>query len=584
VKRYHIERYFGAALILFSFFWFYKPAEYVLIANQDVRLFFISTEHFLSFLDRPGGMLEYLGHFLTQFFRFRFAGAFFLSGLIILAYVLSIRLLNRSAGKKELLIMALIVPFVLMGLHNFYPHQLFHSLGFILAMGLAGLVPEDRGKRRVFHVIVVPALYLVGGGFVWFYCVLILASGFAGRMKSNIEILIFTVVYPAGIIILATATLFVYPLKEMLTISLPHEQVYPIPMLPFLFAGSLILLILLSRISLEWTFLKTRWLFIPESILVLTGAFLILNFTYNRKNVEFFEIEKLAILEDWDALLRYADQHPSSNLFGNYYTNLALAKKGMLCSALFNYPQPYGRRGLCFEWEAKEEILKRGSDFFWTIHFVNEAHHWSFESRIVNGFTRRNLKRLIQTELIRGNYKVAQKYIGLLNKTLFDKKLARHFMKYVDNPEAIENDRELGSMLNTDFKGDFFTDGIDLEKNLRLLISSDPENRQAYDYLMALFLLEKRVDEIALLLRKYNELTEGDLPQLLEECLLIYNLLHREDMIQDIAVSQNTMQRFETYFSVLRRSQDQNEAARALFPDYGNSFWFHMNFGKMPKY
>jgi len=579
--RKHIETYFGTAFFLFAFFWFYYPGEYVLIANQDTRLFFLTMEHFLTFQDRPGGVLEYLGHFITQFYHFRMLGALILAALLAASYYLAAGLLKKASGRKDLLLMAMIVPVLLLGMHNFYPHQMHHSLGFILAMVFALMSPEDAGKQRVVHALAVPVLYFLLGGFVWFYCALILARG-AGSRKFNLALLFWSLVYPALLILLAWLLIFLDPLKDLFIMSLPLVQGYPIPLLPFVFAGWIILMVVLENLEFEQSFLKTRWGYAMQIIALLTGAFLILNFTFNRKNARFFQIEKLAVEEDWDGLLRYVDQHPSSNLFGTFYTNLALVNKGMLCESLFDYPQPYGRRGLCFEWEEKEEILKRGGDFFWTIHFVNEAHHWAFEAMIVNGFTQRNLKMLIQTELARGHYQVAQKYIHLLERTLFHKNMAGQFQAFVDYPESTGLDLELGPRVNTVFREDFFTDGMDLEKNLRMMIANDPENRQACDYLMALLLLEKRVDDIAPLLPSYVGINTGELPQLLEESLLIYKLLHREEIIPEVEVSQQTMLRFDRYFKVLQASSDQHQAARTLYPEFKNTFWFHMNFGSIP--
>lgn len=582
ISRKNIEKYYGAAVFVFSFFWFYYPGEYVLIANQDNKMFFASLEHFLSFLDRPGGVLEYLGHFLTQFLRFRLAGAIILSGIVTSAYFTTNGLIKRASGKKEMLIIAMITPLLLVGMHNYYPHQIHHSLGFIIAIAMAAVSPEVQAKRRVFYAITIPAMYFMCGGYLWFYCVLVLAAYFTGKKKLEFEIILLTLLYPALLVIISAKFIYLHPIKQLFFSPLPIEQSYPIAQLPYIFVVWVILLIIFTRLKLEWKLLKSGWRFIPETIFLLPGIFLILNFTYNKKNDEFFSIEKLAVKEDWDGLLDYVDRHPSSNLFGTFYTNLTLVNKGMLCSSLFNYPQPFGTRGLCFEWEAKTEILKRGSDFFWAINFVNEAHHWAFESMIVEGFTQRNLKRLIQTELVRGNYIVAQKYTSLLERTLFDRKIAYHYNQFIDNPEAIRKDGELGSRLNTTFNSDFFTDGIDLEKNLKSVIANDPVNRPAFEYLMALLMLEKQVDEIASFLPDYMNLTDGNLPRLLEESLLVYNLLHREEILQDIQVSQNTISRFENYFNILRQSRDQNEAARTLYPAYKNSFWFHMNFTTIP--
>jgi hypothetical protein len=250
---------------------------------------------------------------------------------------------------------------------------------------------------------------------------------------------------------------------------------------------------------------------------------------------------------------------------------------------LFRYPQSFGRRGLCFEWEAKGEILRRGSDFFWTIHFVNEAQHWAFESMIIDGFTRRNLERLIETELIRGNYKVAEKYIGLLRNALFQRRLADHFSEFLHNSPAIENDPELGPVVKSPVKNDFFSEGMDIEKNLRRILADHSENRPAFDYLMALLMLEKRVDDIALLLPGYLETFHGILPDLLDETLLVYKITHKEENLSNLMVSNTTIQRFEEYTRILRQYRDPREAARMLYSSFYDSFWYYLNFSSLTK-
>jgi hypothetical protein len=580
-KRRHINTWYGAAFFLFAFFWLYYPGEYVLIANQDLRLFFVSKEHFFSFLDRPGGVLEYLGHFLTQFYRFRIPGALILAALLTASYFLAVEILSKSSRRRELLILAMMVPLILLGMHNFYPHQIQHSLGFFLAISFALLVPKDGRKERIFHALAVPLLYFLLGGFVWFYCALVLARH-AGKRKLMPDLLFWVLAYPALLIFLSSVLFLIHSARELFLISLPLDQAYPIPWLPFIFAGWVILMVVLDSLEFNGIKVKHKWGVVIKIITLLSGAFLILNFTYNRKNAEFFQIEKLAVEEDWAGLLSYVDQHPSSNLFGTFYTNLALVNTGKLNSALFNYPQPYGRRGLSFNWEEKEEILKRGADFFWAIRFINEAHHWAFESMIVNGFTQRNLKMLIQTELARGHYRVAQKYIHLLERSLFHKKMAGDFQAILDHSVSMGEDSEIGPGVRLSFRNIFFTDGLDLEKNLRNLIANDPENQAAYDYLMALLLLEKRVDDIALLLPSYAAIHTGELPRLLEESLLIYKLLHRDETTPEMGISEQTRIRFDSYFKVLQSARDQNQAARILYPEYKSSFWFHMNFGTLP--
>ena len=577
-KRINIENVTGILLFIIALLWFYYPAEYVLIANSDLTLFLKTPAYLLSFLDRPGGLIEYLGSFLSQFFRFRLTGALVLSTVIAGGYFSLGRLIERFSGQKSSPPALVIATVLLMGMHNFYPHQFSHSLGFILAIFMAAFMPRGDGKRRLFLAFAVPAIYLLSGGFVWFFCALILVGNILRKGKTDLMSLILTSLYPASLIVVGSLILFLDPLKELFLTQLPFGPQYGESLWPYLFIVCLLAMILLSEYTFARQKLNHAWRRGVEIVLGVAGLVLILHFSYNRKNAEFFAIEKMAIQENWDELLRYTSEHPSSNLFGSYYTNLALVNKHMLCEALFQNPQGFGRRGLFFEWEEKSEILRRGSDFFWTIAFVNEAHHWAFESSIIDGFTQRNLRRLIQCELVRGNFEVAAKYIAYLDKALFHKKMASHYSAFLYQKEAIAKDAELGPRMNASMEHDFFAEGADQETNLRSVLANNPSNLPSLNYLMALYLLEKEVDKIAALLPSYLEAHEGHLPTLLEECLLVYQISHRDEANSDMRVSQATLQRFTEYTSVLRQYRNPEEAARMLYPNFKHSFWFHLNF------
>jgi len=54
-----IKTLLGILLFIISFLWFFFPGEYVLIANRDLSLFLTTPGYLGSFLDRPGGLLEY---------------------------------------------------------------------------------------------------------------------------------------------------------------------------------------------------------------------------------------------------------------------------------------------------------------------------------------------------------------------------------------------------------------------------------------------------------------------------------------------------------------------------------------------
>ena len=577
-----IKTLLGILLFIISFLWFFFPGEYVLIANRDLSLFLTTPGYLGSFLDRPGGLLEYAGSFLNQFYRFRVAGALVLSGVITSAYFVTGSMVVRISGKNELFVIGILAAVLLLGMHNYYPHQLSHTLGFILAMRLVVASPTEKIRRRRFLAITVPLIYLAIGGYVWFFGLLMMAEEIVRNKKIDFASGLLSAIYPAIIIISGARLLFLDPLAELAVKPLPFGEEYGKSPWPYLFIGWIVLGVVLARKPLRFLKLSPVLKIIAHTMVCVLALLLVLHFSYKRKNGELFQIEKMALSQDWDELLAYTAKHPSTNLFGAYYTNLALANSGKLCSGLFQYPQSFGRRGLCFNWEAKAEILRRGSDFFWTVHFVNEAHHWAFESMIIDGFTRRNLIRLIQTELVRGNLRVAEKYVNLLGEAMFHKKIAMHYARFLDDREALHNDPELGPRLQLRMKQDFFSEGMDLEINLRSLLANDPSNLPAYDYLMALLLLEKELDKIEAALPAYLEANGGILPPLLDESLLVYKITHREENQSPLKVSPATLQRFDAYTGILRQYRDQNEAARVLYPTYGSSFWFYLNFVSLP--
>ena len=50
---------------------------------------------------------------------------------------------------------------------------------------------------------------------------------------------------------------------------------------------------------------------------------------------------------------------------------------------------------------------------------INEANRWAYEYMVMRGNTPEGLNMLIKTELINGNYAVAEKFIYILDQSVF---------------------------------------------------------------------------------------------------------------------------------------------------------------------
>lgn len=569
----------AGSIFLLSFLWFAGPAQYVLIVNQDQNLFLTTAAHFLSFLQQPGGLLEYAGSFLEQFLRFRMAGALLLSALVVAVFFITLAWVRKYSDERVAIAAGVVSAVLVAAMHNYYPHRLHHTLGLIVVIGVAMLVPRHKSPQRIYLLIMLPLLYYCCGGFVWIFPLLWLPRHTLEIGRFDPEGLLWGILYPV-VMLLATYFIVFHPWMALASHPLPIGTGYGNPLWPLIFVLWISLVPFLAKVAARWNAGAAMKIVAISALTLALSAVMIL-FSYHRKNAEFFTIESMAIRQDWSGLLRYADQHPSTNLFGTYYTNLALMHEGRLCSELFNYPQPFGRRALCFEWDAKGEILRRGSDFFWAIGFINEAHHWAYESMVVDGITRRNLERLIQTELVVGHYTLAEKYIGIMEHTLFDRALARHYRHFLSDTAALMKDPALGPKTRIRIEKDFFADGMDLEMNLKNLLAGDPSLRPPMEYLMALYLLERRVDDIVSLLPAYLDRSGGTLPSLLDETLLVYKITNREDNRTGLGVSPATIGRFDEYSQILRQSGGHEEAAKRLYPGYGSTFWYYLNFSSI---
>ena len=98
-------------------------------------------------------------------------------------------------------------------------------------------------------------------------------------------------------------------------------------------------------------------------------------------------------------------------------------------------------------------------------------------------------QRLAQTYLILGNYEVARKYLIALQKTLFYRAWANETLPLLGNEEAIAKHPEYGRLRQFAYKEDFYYGDHVTAEMLERLYFSNTDNRLAYEYLKAYYIL-----------------------------------------------------------------------------------------------
>jgi hypothetical protein len=290
------------------------------------------------------------------------------------------------------------------------------------------------------------------------------------------------------------------------------------------------------------------------------------------------QLEKLVYKQDWDAVIKKYERFPLTNVIGQYYYNLALSEKGQLCDRMFFGQQNYGPMSLALPRDGEQAY--RAVYFYYAIGLISEAHHLAYELMVQHGYRPENIKLLVKTELINGNYKIAERYINVLKKTLHYKSWAERYEKMLYNPDLIYADPELGEKIRLLPKADFFIVTDDF-RNIEMLLQANPENRIAFEYKIARMLLEKDLMAVGSEIKNLKGLGYPHIPRHIEEAIVsLVNITKEFPDLGGLSISHDTDQRFLRYFSDLKSFKGNRKLIeKGINKADKNTFWYYLQFG-----
>ena len=116
---------------------------------------------------------------------------------------------------------------------------------------------------------------------------------------------------------------------------------------------------------------------------------------------------------------------------------------------------------------------------------INEANRWAYEYMVMRGNTPEGLNMLIKTELINGNYAVAEKFIYILDQSVFYRDEAQKFSRILFYDGKVEADSELGAKRKLKIRQDFFVLAENPLASLDGILTADSTNLMALQYQFA---------------------------------------------------------------------------------------------------
>ena len=441
---------FGVAVLLF----FGLAYPHHLHYQEQYQLFLFDSTYVWDIVKVPGGVADLLGRFCTQFFLFAWVGALIIALLLSAVQLLTHRLVTSHFSPLT--------------------SHLFYGLTFIPSFLLWLFLLDENA--------------LLGG--VWAVLLTLLAIWVCVMAPSG---------WPRRILILIAI-----PVLYWITLGGSHYHRYPTVTPYLLYAAwlSAVILPFIVRACHKWLSIssgsKNRGvalftlhssLFTFLLVTVVMGSIVWKN--ANLKAEKVMQYDFMACHQQWNRIIETINAEKPNNQIGVTVQNLALAMHGILLEHMFDYNQN-GIAGLLPDVKEDATSPLPTAEAFYQLGMINVAQRTVFEAQeAILDFQKsgRCYKRLAETNLINGQYEVARKYLTALQKTFFYCDWANETLQLLGNEKAIANHSEYGRLRQWAYKDDFYFSDHVTPEMLESLYSRNPDNRMAYQYLLAYYML-----------------------------------------------------------------------------------------------
>lgn len=497
---------FGVAVVIF---W---AVPYVggLCFQEQYQMFLFDSGYFLERIVLPGGLADYISEFLVQFYYMPVLGGAIIA-LLLMGIQTAVWGLMKQYGARHdfpgylLSFLPSIALWCAMGDQNVL-------LSFVVALFGALVIGwihnrfHNRLVKVVFELVSTALVYWLLGPVVFLYAVLMIGDTLKNaKQKGNVfsgigysaVILILTVAW----ILLTTQTLQ-YPLYRIFAGLNYYRYPGAISPLPFVVMVWAVVIPFLGMIPCHRKSLQklqqSKVVIVLSYVLVIVASWFGIKTSFDEMTYELIDYDFLVRTEQWDKIIEKAEKKPATTPLGVSCVNLALSQKGMLADRLFEFYQN-GGEGL-FPTFTRDMISSVSTaEIFFRLGMVNDAERYMFEAQEAIPNYRKSARltrRIIECDIINGNYKVAAKLLRRLQKTLFYSNWANQTMALLGNEKAINRHPIYGKQRKyREKKQDFLFSDREMDQMLGLLFLNDNHNKMAYEYLMCYELLQRDMEK-----------------------------------------------------------------------------------------
>ena len=497
---------FGVAVVIF----WSVPYMSGLCFQEQYQMFLFDIGYFLERIVLPGGLADYISEFFVQFYYMPVLGGTIIALLLMSIQAISWGLMKQYGMKAVfpgylLSFVPSIVLWCAMGDQNLL-------LSFVVALSGALLMGwihnrfHNRLVKVVFELVSTALVYWFLGPVVFLYAALMIGDTLM-KGKQNGHILS-SLGYSACLLILTVAWILLttqslqYPLYRIFS-GLNYYRypgtVSPLPLGVMIWT---VVVVFFGMVPDGHAWIKklqqSKVVMVLAYVLVIVASWFGIKASFDEMTYDLIDYDFLVRTEQWDKIIEKAEKKPATTPLGVSCVNLALSQKGQLADRLFEFYQN-GGEGL-FPTFTRDMISPVSTaEIFFRLGMVNDAERYMFEAQEAIPNYRKSARltrRIIECEIINGNYQVAAKLLRRLQKTLFYSNWANQMMALLGNEKAINRHPIYGKLRKyREKKQDFLFSDREMDQMLGLLFLNDNHNRMAYEYLMCYELLQRDLEK-----------------------------------------------------------------------------------------
>lgn len=574
---------------------------------------------FSEFITRPGGMVEYTAAFLSQLFYIGWVGALVVT-LQAWLICICVGYFVKSLNYPRLWWLRFIPPILLLIIYTKYTYHFVTVMALLVVLLFLCLYLKmvkkspklDRFRIVVFLILSVVLYYLAGGAYLLFALLCaIYELLFEGRWRIFLLYLLSAVVitYVVGVIVCGVSVIDAFsdllPFSWKILYYQASRKMIKVVFLMYLLLPLTALLLGLWQIfskvaamrksgteanekqhrksSKKWTKIfawydRNKWLkWIGESLVLFGIAVAVVLLSYDIERKTLFLVDYYAYNRKWPQLLHTAQRH-SDSFPVIYAVNRALYHTKKLNLEMFSYPQHTDTLFLTIK--GSEFAYWKKFDFYIDIGLMNIAQNDLTECFEVFGARPMILKRLSFVNMVKGDIDSARIYLGVLSKTLFDADWANKYLERLNTDPNLEKDEEIQHLRSMMLKADYAFSSFDIEDILSKLLQENRQNRMAFEYMMAWYMMNRQLEKFVRNLDRLDDFGYIRIPRLYEEAVLVQ--LYRARKPINLFGRQLTLlskQRFEMFSQTYKRYGTNKQAAvKELAKDYGDTYLFYYIF------